>query len=119
MLIMDMPAPQKIWRSGLRLIRIINAQKMVTVLKKFGFEQSILTPDLFLQSSKISRLGFPPVRLEITTLISGVEFNECYSDRVIDELDGVQISLIDLQNLKKNKKASGRPKDLADLEKLP
>jgi hypothetical protein len=96
-----------------------NAQKMVTVLKEFGFEQSVLTPDLFLQSPKIIRLGLPPVRLEITTSISGVEFSKCYSDRVIDELDGVQISFIDLHNLKKNKKASGRPKDLADLEQLP
>ena len=96
-----------------------NAQKMVSVLKEFGFQQSALVPDLFLQSPKIIRLGFPPMRLEITTRISGVEFTECYDARIIDELDGVQINIIDLQNLKKNKKASGRPKDLADLEKLP
>jgi hypothetical protein len=96
-----------------------NAQKMVTVLKEFGFEQPVLMPDLFLQSPKIIRLGFPPMRLEITTMISGVEFAECYDIRVIDELDGVQINIIDLQNLKRNKKASGRPRDLADLEQLP
>lgn len=96
-----------------------NAQKMVAVLGEFGFAQPALTPDLFLQSPKIIRLGFPPMRLEITTKISGVEFTECYDARVIDELDGVQISVIDLQNLKKNKKASGMPKDLADMEKLP
>ncbi len=96
-----------------------NAQKMVSVLKEFGFQQPALVPDLFLQSPKIIRLGFPPMRLEITTRISGVEFTECYDARIIDELDGVQINIIDLQNLKRNKEASGRPKDLADLEKLP
>jgi hypothetical protein len=96
-----------------------NAKKMVAVLKEFGFDNPDLKPDLFLQKPKIIRLGFPPMRLEITTSISGVEFDECYQTRIIDELDGVKINLIDLENLKKNKRASGRAKDLADLEKLP
>ena len=64
-------------------------------------------------------MGFPPMRLEITTSISGVEFDECYKSRIQDELDGVEINIIDLDNLKKNKKASGRAKDIADIEKLP
>ncbi|NUM46674.1 MAG: hypothetical protein HUU38_18375 [Anaerolineales bacterium] len=64
-------------------------------------------------------MGVPPVRLEITTSISGVAFEECYPARVVDVLDGVEVNLIDLENLKKNKKASGRLKDLADLNKLP
>ncbi len=96
-----------------------NAQKLVNVLKEFGFNHPDLTPDLFLQSPKIIRMGHPPMRLEITTSISGVEFEACYPLRVVDVLDGVEVSLIDLKNLKKNKKASGRAKDLADLEKLP
>lgn len=64
-------------------------------------------------------MGFPPMRLEITTSISGVEFEECYSSRIIDEFDGVEVNVIDLENLKKNKKATGRTKDIADLEQLP
>ncbi len=64
-------------------------------------------------------MGLLPIRLEITTSISGVVFEECYENRILDEIDGIEVSLIDLQNLKKNKKASGRAKDLADLEKLP
>lgn len=63
-------------------------------------------------------LGVPPVRLEITASISGVEFDECYRTRIVDELDGGEVNLIDLENLKKNKKASGRPKDLVDFKKL-
>lgn len=63
-------------------------------------------------------MGIPPVRLEISASISGVEFEECYQARILDELDGIEVNLIDLENLKKNKKASGRPKDLVDLSKL-
>ncbi|MEP0805665.1 MAG: hypothetical protein HRF47_09255 [Chloroflexota bacterium] len=95
-----------------------NAKKMVNVLKAFGFDHPDLNADLFLQEKKIIRMGMPPVRLEITTSISGVEFDECYRARIVDELDGVEVNLIDLENLKKNKKASGRPKDLVDFKKL-
>jgi len=56
--------------------------------------------------------------LEITTSISGVEFDECYQARIVDNFDGVEVNVIDLENLKKNKKASGRTKDIADIEQL-
>jgi hypothetical protein len=96
-----------------------NAKKIVTVLKIFGFDHPDLNTELFLHEKKIIRMGVPPVRLEITTSISGVEFEECYQTRIVADLDGIEVNLIDLKHLKKNKKASGRPKDLADLEKLP
>ena len=95
-----------------------NAQKLVSALRAFGFSDPALAPDLFLQKPKIVRMGYQPMRLEITTSISGVDFNECYQSRIVGELDGVQFNVINLENLKKNKKASGRPKDLVDLEKL-
>ncbi|MBI3151710.1 MAG: hypothetical protein HYZ21_06230 [Chloroflexi bacterium] len=95
-----------------------NADKIVSALKGFGFDDPELKPELFLQKPKIIRMGFPPLRLEISTSISGVEFDECYQARIVDELDGIEVNLIDLENLKKNKKASGRPKDIADLKKL-
>ncbi|HRQ22194.1 MAG TPA: hypothetical protein PLF42_02095 [Anaerolineales bacterium] len=95
-----------------------NAEKLVSVFKAFGLDDPNLTPELFLQKPKIIRMGFPPMRLEIATSISGVEFNECYQARIVDRLDGIEVNLIDLENLKKNKKASGRTKDIADLENL-
>jgi hypothetical protein len=95
-----------------------NAHKMVAVLKTFGFDHADLNAELFLHENKIIRMGVPPVRLEITTSISGVEFDECYQTRVVDELDGIEVNLIDLENLKKNKKASGRLKDMVDFKKL-
>ena len=94
-----------------------NAQKIITALHAFGIEDPALNPE-FLQENKILRMGVPPVRLEITTSISGVEFDQCYHSRIVDELDGIEVNLIDLENLKRNKKASGRPKDLVDLKKL-
>ena len=95
-----------------------NARKLVSVLKVFGFDDPALKPELFMQKPKIIRMGFPPMRLEITTSISGVEFDECYQARIVDNLDGIEVSLIDLEHLKQNKKASGRTKDAADLENL-
>ncbi len=88
-------------------------------MKKFGFDHPDLSAELFLHENKIIRMGVPPVRLEIITSISGVEFDKCFQARIIDELDGVEVNLIDLENLKKNKKASGRLKDMTDFKKLP
>jgi predicted nucleotidyltransferase len=96
-----------------------NADKMVAALKEFGFDLPELTPDLFLKKDKIIRMGNPPMRLEISTGISGVEFEESYASRIVDILDGVEANIIDLSHLKANKKAAGRLKDLADLENLP
>lgn len=56
--------------------------------------------------------------IEILTSISGVNFDECYNERVVDVIDGTSINLISLDHLKINKKASGRYKDLNDLENL-
>lgn len=96
-----------------------NARRIVDVLKDFGFDLPELTPDLFLKENKIVRMGNPPMRLEISTGISGVEFEESYASKIVDTLDGVEVNIIDLTHLKANKKAAGRLKDLADLENLP
>jgi predicted nucleotidyltransferase len=96
-----------------------NAQRIVDVLKEFGFDHPELTPGLFLKENKIIRMGNPPMRLEISTGISGVDFEESYASKIVDTIDGVQVNIIDLPHLKANKKAAGRLKDLADLENLP
>lgn len=64
------------------------------------------------------RMGNVPVRIEILTRISGVGFEECYRDRIEDEMDGVAVSLISLRDLLANTRASGRHKDLMDIEEL-
>jgi predicted nucleotidyltransferase len=96
-----------------------NAEKMVTVLREFGFDTPNLSKDLFLKEDQIVRMGVPPIRLEIFTSIPGVQFEECYCERIIDELDGMRVNLLNLEHLKASKRASGRNKDLNDLENLP
>jgi hypothetical protein len=93
-----------------------NAQRVAQVLREFGFTQA--EAEAFLEPRKIIRMGVPPVRLEILTSISGVEFAECYRRRLAVELDGVPVNLIHLDDLKRNKQASGRLKDRLDLEQL-
>ena len=96
-----------------------NAARVVAALRAFRFAVPQLSTELFLKESQIVRMGLPPVRIEIVTGISGVLFEECYAARVVDELDGVPVNLIDLAHLKQNKRAAGRHKDLNDLENLP
>jgi len=96
-----------------------NANRVTAVLREFGFDLPELTPNLFLEKDRIVRMGNPPMRIELTTSISGVEFEDCYGSRVVSLFDGVEVSIIDLVHLKINKKAAGRLKDLADLENLP
>ena len=96
-----------------------NAERVVAALKAFGFALPELSVELFLKEGQIIRMGVPPVRIEIATSISGVNFEECWAARVIDVLDGIEVNLIDSVHLKINKKATGRYKDLSDLENLP
>jgi hypothetical protein len=96
-----------------------NIDRVVDVLNKFGFGGSALSPRLFQHPGRILRFGVPPVRIELQTSISGVAFGECYQQRIIGDLDGEPVNLINLDHLKRNKSAAGRMKDLADLENLP
>jgi predicted nucleotidyltransferase len=96
-----------------------NADRIVKVLKQFGFDLPELQPDLFLKADSIVRMGVPPLRIELSTTISGVTFDESYMARVTETIDGIAVSIINLADLKKNKQASGRHQDLADLERLP
>ena len=96
-----------------------NARKTVTVLRQFGFAMPELSEDLFLQENRIIRMGLPPMRVEVATTISGVDFTVCYRNRIADFVDGIEVNIINLKDLKQNKQASGRAKDLDDLEHLP
>lgn len=95
-----------------------NADKLIETFKEFGFDIPDLSTDLFTKENQITRIGVPPLRIEVLTTISGVTFDECYSNRKIADLDGVKINLIGLGDLKKNKAAAKRYRDLDDLENL-
>ena len=95
-----------------------NAHKTVEALKEFGFSSPELKEELFLEKEKNIRMGNPPLRIEILTSIDGVEFDECYRNKKTVTIDDIDVNFISLEDLKKNKRASGRYQDLADLENL-
>jgi hypothetical protein len=95
-----------------------NASRVIIALNQFGFGILDLKAADFMIPDQIIQLGYPPRRIDILTTLPGVEFSDCYASRVPTDMDGVSVNFIDLENLKKNKKASGRYQDLADLENL-
>ncbi len=97
-----------------------NAQKVSKVLQEWGdFPASSVKPELFNRSGQVFIIGRVPRRVDIMTSPSGVQFDECYKHREIVLMDGIRVPLISLDDLKVNKRASGRNKDLADLANLP
>ena len=95
-----------------------NAERVVKALREFGFHAENLSAGLFLEKGQVIRMGVPPMRIEVLTSISGVEFKECYETRIIEDWDDISVNIISLKKLKQNKRASGRLKDLTDLEHL-
>ncbi|SPD73982.1 conserved hypothetical protein [uncultured Desulfobacterium sp.] len=96
-----------------------NSKRVVSAFRDFGMSDQSISEGLFLEKNKVIRMGVPPVRIEVITGASGVDFEKCYSNREVVEIDGILLSFISLQDLKKNKQAAGRHKDLEDLEHLP
>lgn len=95
-----------------------NAANMIRALNQFGFASLGLKEADFLTADQIIQLGYPPNRIDLFTALPGVDFSACYPLRVEIEIDDVCVNFIDLENLRKNKQASGRHQDLADLENL-
>ncbi|MES2921068.1 MAG: DUF6036 family nucleotidyltransferase [Verrucomicrobiota bacterium] len=96
-----------------------NAGRVVTVLQEFGFPPDAVSTQMITGGKKIIRMGFEPMRLELFTSIPGIEFSGCYERRDLVKVGRMMVPFISLADLKINKLASGRPKDLQDLEELP
>ncbi len=95
-----------------------NADKMVMVLKDFGFGSLGLTKEDFIKENNVTQLGYPPLRIDILNAISGVDFEDAYKGKIDAEVDDLQISYINIKDFIANKQASGRAKDLGDIEAL-
>lgn len=96
-----------------------NATKLMDVLRDFGFANPSAARGALLEADRVVRMGVPPIRIELLTGISGVSFDKCYASREAGAIDGIPVNILALDDLKANKKAAGRLKDLADLEELP
>jgi predicted nucleotidyltransferase len=95
-----------------------NALKVIKALAKFGAPMQDISARDFEKEGMIFQIGIEPIRIDIITAISGVKFEDAVQNAKIMEIDGISIPTISIQDLIKNKKASGRHKDLADAEVL-
>lgn len=96
-----------------------NAQKLEKAIRSLGFNPPWSKSGLFLKLGSVLTIGQEPLKFEIINEIDGVRFEDCYSRKVTANIDGLLVNIISLSDLKTNKRASGRHKDLADLDYLP
>lgn len=97
-----------------------NATRLHEALRRFGAPLGTagITAADFSRPGLVYQIGLPPRRIDILTELSGVTFDEAWASRANAELSGRNIAFIGREALVKNKLASGRPKDLADVGRL-
>lgn len=95
-----------------------NAELVSKSLVEFGFSEKTVQSERFTKPDQIFQMGVPPIRVDILTTIGGVDYAECKARAEVRKLDGMMVPMISLEDLKTNKQATGRHKDLDDLEKL-
>jgi hypothetical protein len=96
-----------------------NQERLAAALRKFGFSAQAVKRRPLLEKPKFLRIGQPPLRVEIHSEISGVQFEDCYARCERFSINDIEFRVIALKDLRTNKQASGRTKDQADLESLP
>jgi hypothetical protein len=97
-----------------------NANRVWRALAAFGapLERLDIAESDFTLPDIVAQLGLPPNRIDILTGLSGVTFAEAWPDRVEAEIDGIRVPFLGRDALIKNKRASGRKRDLGDIEAL-
>ena len=95
-----------------------NANRLESVLVQFGFGGLGLAAEAFLEPERVVQLGRPPNRIDLLTSIDGVQFAEAWPQKAPGELDGLPVNFLGKAHLLTNKRASARPQDLADVDKL-
>jgi len=92
-----------------------NARRVWDALRAFGAPTARVSLQDFMRPDVVFQIGVAPRRIDILTSITGVQFTEAWDDRQTGEVDGVTFFVISRARLIQNKRATGRPKDLADL----
>jgi len=90
----------------------------VAALDDFGMGSVGLEADDFLEPEIVVQLGYPPVRIDLLTSISGVLFERCWDRRVVIDVGGIEAGFIARADLIANKRAAARPQDLVDADLL-
>jgi hypothetical protein len=95
-----------------------NARRLLAALDQFGFGALGIGLEDLITPNRVVQLGYPPRRIDLLTSIDGVAFAPSFERRFVVALDGQSLNFIALEDFKTNKRASGRHKDLADLDAL-
>lgn len=95
-----------------------NATRILKTVNEFGLQALNLKNEDFLKEGNIVQIGYPPLRIDLMTQIDGVNFKECFANRKIVAIDELEVNFIGYQDLLQNKKASGRARDMDDIENL-
>lgn len=95
-----------------------NAERLLKALSDFGFGDLALTKGDFIKSGDVVQLGISPVRIDLMTSVTGVDFAPAWENRVTGNFGGVPAYFISKTDLIRNKAAVGRKQDLSDIEKL-
>jgi hypothetical protein len=95
-----------------------NARSLVRALRRFGFSERAVDESLFLNEHQIVTMGHPPLRIDLMTSVSGIEFREAYEEHEVRIMDGIPVHVISRNHLLQNKRAAGRSKDKNDIEEL-
>lgn len=95
-----------------------NAEKILRSVNQFGFSSFKLSKEDFIKPGNVIQLGRPPLRIDLLTEIDGVTFEECFKNRKEVLIEGMRVNFIGYNDLLKNKRKSGRPRDIDDIENL-
>jgi len=95
-----------------------NARAVLRALERFGAHIGELTSADLETEGNVFQIGFAPRRIDIITAASGLEFGETFKNSALVEIEGIDVHVPAIEDLIKNKKATGRAKDLADVEAL-
>ncbi len=95
-----------------------NAEAVMRALRRFGTLLQNLTPQDLQRDDTIFQIGVAPRRIEIITTASGLQFDEAYANSMAVDIEGIEVHIPSVTDLIRNKRASGRTKDIADAEAL-
>jgi hypothetical protein len=95
-----------------------NADRVLAALREFGVPLHDLTRADLARPGVVFQIGLPPLRIDILTQISGVEFSQAWPRRAKTDFEGVGVGVIGRDDFLTNKRSSGRPQDLVDVERL-
>ena len=92
-----------------------NADRVWEALRRFGAPLDQVSSDDFRQPDLVLQIGVAPSRIDLLTSIDGLDFEEAWAERVEVAMDEIRVPVLSRAHLVTNKRAAGRPQDLADL----